>query len=160
MGFISSEQLPTTVGPAKYDVVVGDVRARDSASTVRTLALMLRDCGLLILGSIDDIDEETTSSRQAGSELRKLFERIALRDNEAVFPHIYAETRNKHQFAISFLSAWRKRAVGSMEGEILLRLIFLDILRVVDTFEYYQGSLFQSQQTGEQQQNRKIHLQP
>ena len=116
MGFISSEQLPTTVGPAKYDVVVGDARARDSASTVRTLALMLRDCGLLILGSIDDIDEETTSSRQAGSELRKLFERIALRDNEAVFPHIYAETRNKHQYAISYFSAWRKKPAERLEG--------------------------------------------
>ena len=44
--------------------------------------------------------------------------------------------------------------------DILGLLIFLDILRVVDTFEYYQGSLFQSQQTGEQPQNRKIHSQP
>ena len=101
----------------KYDVVVGDVRARDSATTVRTLALMLRPSGLLILGSIDDIDEDTNSSSQAGVELRKFFERIPLRDNEAMFPHIYAETRNKHQFAISYLSAWRKKPAESLEGE-------------------------------------------
>ena len=93
------------------------MRARDSANTVRTLALMLRDSGLLILGSIDDIDEETNSSRQAGFELRKVFERIPLRDNEAVFPHIYAETRNKHQFAISHLSAWRKKPSERLGGE-------------------------------------------
>ena len=93
------------------------MRARDSANTVRTLALILRDSGHLILGSIDDIDEETNSSRQAGFELRKLFERISLRDNEAVFPHIYAETRNKHQFAISHLSAWRKKPSERLGGE-------------------------------------------
>ena len=72
---------------------------------------------LLILGSIDDIDEQVTSNSHAGTELRRQFERIPLRDNEVLFPHIYQETLNKHQFAISFLSAWMKRAVGSMEGE-------------------------------------------
>ena len=78
---------------------------------------MLSSSGILVLGSIDDIDEDTNSSRQAGFELRKLFERIPLRDNEAVFPHIYAETRNKHQFAISYLSAWRKKPADSLEEE-------------------------------------------
>ena len=71
----------------------------------------------MILGSIDDIDEEATTEIQAGSELRKKFERIPLRDNEALFPHIYQETVNKHQYAMSFLSAWRKRAVDNAEEE-------------------------------------------
>ena len=110
------DDLPSNFN-TKFNVVIADLRAKDSSDIIRKLSLLIEDSGILILGSIDDIDEGAATDIQAGSELRKKFERIPLRDNEALFPHIYQETVNKHQYAMSFLSAWRKRAVDSAEEE-------------------------------------------
>ena len=41
--------------------------------------------------------------------LSRYFDRVPCVDNEASYPHIYKETRNKHQFAISYFSVWRKK---------------------------------------------------
>ena len=98
------DDLPSNCN-TKFNVVIADLRAKDSSDIIRKLSLLIEDSGILILGSIDDIDEEATTEIQSGSELRKKFERIPLRDNEALFPHIYQETVNKHQYAMSFLSA-------------------------------------------------------
>merc|ERR1711978_839114 len=41
--------------------------------------------------------------------LDRLFTRVHCDGAQESYPHIYKETRNKHQYAISYFSAWRKK---------------------------------------------------
>jgi len=100
--------VPTKV--EKYAVVVADIRHKNAAEDTQFLASLLNENGLLILGSIDDVDEENPGKMHSCSSLNEHFNRIAVVDSEACFPHIYRETRNKHQYAMSYFSVWRMKA--------------------------------------------------
>lgn len=74
-----------------------------------SLLCRLKVGGLLILGSIDDTREGQMTEipeRHSLAVLKMQFKRIPVPRDE--FPHIYRETLNKHQYAISYLSAWTK----------------------------------------------------
>ena len=103
---------------ARYNVIVADIRHKNAAEDIKILASFLDQDGLLILGSIDDVDEESPGKTHSHSSLTEYFDRIALIDNDACFPHIYQETRNKHQYAISYFSVWKmKSQVKSSETD-------------------------------------------
>jgi len=104
--------LPRTVG--KFNVVVADIRHKNAAEDIKLLASLLSENGLLVLGSIDDVDEETSGQMHSSFSLKEYFDRIAVVDNDACFPHIYRETRNKHQYAMSYFSVWRMKT--TVEG--------------------------------------------
>ena len=92
-----------------FQVVVADIRSSNSGDTIRKLGDLLDTGGCLILGSIDDVDDQSSSPKHSGGVLSRYFDRVPCVDNEASYPHIYKETRNKHQFAISYFSVWRKK---------------------------------------------------
>ena len=92
-----------------YDVIVADFRYKNSADHLNHIAKRLKPGGLLILGSIDDINKEEQEPKHILKALKHNFEKI---DHKCVtskrFAHIYRQTRNKCQYAISNLSVWRK----------------------------------------------------
>ena len=98
----------------------------------------MEDGGVLVLGSVDDIDEESPSSSLCGSVLRSLFSRIPQTQQDACYPHIYKETRNKHQFTISYLSVWRKEAAGAGAGSDVNST--KSDQQAKDAVEYYESS--------------------
>eukprot|EP00092_Neocalanus_flemingeri_P038322 GFUD01041721.1.p1 GENE.GFUD01041721.1~~GFUD01041721.1.p1 ORF type:complete len:489 (+),score=124.43 GFUD01041721.1:77-1543(+) len=103
---------------ARYNIIVADLRHKNAAEDIKILASFLDKDGLLILGSIDDVDEDNPGQTHSCSSLTEYFDRIALNDNDACFSHIYRETRNKHQYAISYFSVWRmKSQVQSSETD-------------------------------------------
>ena len=102
-----------TCGGNLYNFVVADIRTKDAAEDIKKIAGVLEDNGVLILGSVDDVDEDNVSKQHSNTVLKDVFTRISLTNNEACYPHIYKETRNKHQFTISYFSVWRKIDSGS-----------------------------------------------
>jgi len=95
-----------------YQVVVADFRQKDVAQELLHLSAKLLPGGLLLLGSIDEVFEGAERGPQHSlSILEKLFIRVQCEALES-YPHIYRETRNKHQYAISHFSAWRKKGIS------------------------------------------------
>ena len=93
--------------------------------------------GLLILGTVDNIEEqEGTAKNHSGSVLPVLFERVEVASTDVCFPHIYQETRNKHQFTISYFSAWRKK----IEEAELASDYVSNINGVKNAVDYYEDS--------------------
>ena len=99
-----------------YDVIVGDVRHKDGGSELEHVVKRLKTNGLLILGSIDNTSEGAQhSDKHSLAVLQAQFKRVVGMD-VAEFPHMFQETRNKHQYGISYLSAWRKSAEPSQSA--------------------------------------------
>ena len=90
-----------------YNVIVADIRHRNAADDIALLCKLLDTKAILILGSIDDMDEDTVGEKHSRSILEQFCERLPVVDSNACFPHIYRETRNKHQYAMSYFSVWR-----------------------------------------------------
>lgn len=83
-----------------YDAVVADIRTfKGLAPAVALAHQVLRPEGVLILGMVGD--------HHLDPVLEKHFRKMNTVE-EGLFPHIFKETRNKHQYAISSFSAWRK----------------------------------------------------
>ena len=107
-----------------YNVIIIDFRSKDIGFELRHIASKLQDEGLLILGSINDMDRTTSTGRcspsipnQTKMFLERWFEEILCEDSVESYAHIYKETRNKHQYAISNFSVWRKKLGGeNIEG--------------------------------------------
>ena len=126
------------LGDKRYDFIVADIRWKDAAEDIRTFAGSLEDGGTLVLGSVDDVDEDSSSKSHCGSMLRSFFSRIPQTQHEACFPHIYKETRNKHQFTISYLSVWRKNPAGPGSGSDVTST--KSDSKAKDAVEYYECS--------------------
>ena len=107
VAYIEAGLADLTNDNTKYNAVAADIRYKNAAEDIKLLTNLISKDGLLILGSIDDVDEENTGKLHSFSVLNKFFDRIAVVDNDACFPHIYRETRNKHQYAMSYFSVWR-----------------------------------------------------
>ena len=131
---------------------MADIRFSNSGDTIRKLGDLLENGGCLILGSIDDVDDQSSSAKHSGGVLSRYFDRVPCVNNEASYPHIYKETRNKHQFAISYFSVWRKKVdqTGSMSAASAAGDDFKDaveyyendkILNSYDMFHFGEGLL-------------------
>ena len=93
-----------------YQVIVADFRHKDAAQHLFHLSTKLQAGGLLLLGSIDDVSgAESAGPLSSLVVLDRLFTRVHCDGALESYPHIYKETRNKHQYAISHFSAWRKK---------------------------------------------------
>merc|ERR1712032_1777605 len=93
-----------------YQVIVVDFRHKDAAQHLFHLSTKLQAGGLLLLGSIDDVSgAEPAGPLSSLVVLDRLFTRMHCDGALESYPHIYKETRNKHQYAISHFSAWRKK---------------------------------------------------
>ena len=102
-----------------YNVIIIDFRSNDVGFELRHIASKLQDGGILILGSINDMDKTTSTGRcspsipnQTRMFLERWFEEVPCEDSVESYAHIYKETRNKHQYAISNFSVWRKKLGG------------------------------------------------
>ena len=102
-----------------YNVIIIDFRSNDVGFELRHIGSKLQDGGILILGSINDMDRTTSTGRCSPSIpnhtrifLERWFEEIPCEDSVESYAHIYKETRNKHQYAISNFSVWRKKLGG------------------------------------------------
>lgn len=98
-----------------YDIIIADIRQKNSGSEIVHLAGRLQVGGLLILGSIDNTFDVQVNENHCIASLRKYFTRVSQEAEE--YPHIYHETRNKHQYAISHYSVWKKITVAAAEEE-------------------------------------------
>ena len=91
-------------------MIVADFRHKDAAQHLYHLSTKLQAGGLLLLGSIDDVSgAEPTGPLSSLVVLDRLFTRVHCDGAQECYPHICKETRNKHQYAISYFSAWRKK---------------------------------------------------
>ena len=94
-----------------YDVIVADFRYKDSASHLDHILKRLKPGGILIQGTIDDPNDANPGLNHSLQVLAKKCTQIPQnQDSPRSFPHIYRQTRNKHQYAISHFSAWTKDA--------------------------------------------------
>ena len=120
-----------------YDVVVADFRFKDSAQDLSQILKRLKPEGILILGSIDDVTGKTVPGRNHSLQiLKKICSPVS--ESFEKFPHIYRQTRNKHQYAISHFSVWRKNKVDSEdENEDGSRSDFNEMIG--STAEYYEA---------------------
>ena len=99
-----------------YNVAVADFRSRDVAAELRHLAGKLLEGGLLVLASITEMDGRVATGRcspaipdQTRTFLERWFEEVGSEDAVESYAHMYRETRNKHQYAVSTFSVWRRR---------------------------------------------------
>ena len=119
VAYIQAELADIPSDGAEYSAVVADIRHKNAAEDIKQITSLISGDGLLILGSIDDVDEENTGKIHSSSMLTKYFDRIAVVDNNACFPHIYCETRNKHQYAMSYFSVWRRKSPVEEDDTVL-----------------------------------------
>ena len=129
-----------TLKKKKFQVVVADLRCKNSGADIMCLNRLLGDDGLLILGSVDDIDEEYPSKEHSGAALPVFFDRVSQTNNEAMFPHIYKETRNKHQFTISYFSVWKKKMSDEDSASFYVSGLPRGTSNAKDAVEYYEST--------------------
>ena len=92
-----------------YDVIVADFRYKDCASHLDHALKRLKPGGILVQGTIDDPNDASPGPNHSLQVLAKKCTQIPQNpDIPKSFPHIYRQTRNKHQYAISYFSAWTK----------------------------------------------------
>jgi len=100
-----------------YTVILTDFRYMDAAKEITLLASKLIEGGLLIMGGIEEVAGTGSSSgrsspiRQAHnlSVLNRYFDEVPCDEALESYAHIYKETRNKHQYAVSNFTVWRKK---------------------------------------------------
>jgi len=91
-----------------YKVILADFRTNDAVKEIVHLASKLEEGGLLVLGTIEMVQPNMAVTNKTMEFLEKMFEPVASEGSLESYPHIYKETRNKHQYAISYFSVWRK----------------------------------------------------
>nr|XP_012557475.2 uncharacterized protein LOC100215679 [Hydra vulgaris]XP_047133732.1 uncharacterized protein LOC100215679 [Hydra vulgaris]XP_047133733.1 uncharacterized protein LOC100215679 [Hydra vulgaris]XP_047133734.1 uncharacterized protein LOC100215679 [Hydra vulgaris] len=132
-----------------YDLVVADFRYKNAHEELLEITKRLKINGLLVLGSIDDVNTELFDTNHSLSVLKNNFECL---ENISEHPHIYKETRNKHKYAISYLSIWKKVSdfvksthVPSVDDEDILTTAQYyedeNILSSYEVFHYGDGLL-------------------
>lgn len=121
-----------------YDVIVADVRHKDGGTELNHIVKRLKDGGILLLGSIDDVDDNSFDEEHSNTILKTKFQKIDDAPTQR-FAHIYGETRNKHQYAISCFSAWRK--LQSKDTTDLSKFnVIPSSSEVKSTTDYYEDS--------------------
>ena len=100
-----------------YDVIIADIRSKNSGSLIGKVSRLLRLGGVLILGTIDDVHESNPGPKHSLHVLTKRFDELPQpsKDSASKFAHIYKQTRHKHQYAISHFTAWRKTTEGQLD---------------------------------------------
>jgi len=122
-----------------YDVIVADIRHQDGGSELLHIIQRLKVGGLLILGSIDDTNDGVSfNDKHSLTVLKTHFERLDGGETTE-HPHIFRETRNKHQYAISFFSAWKKLSSESQK-DITDFNVIPSSSDVSNTTDYYEDS--------------------
>ena len=122
-----------------YQVIVADFRNKDAAQHLFHLSTKLQAGGLLLLGSIDDVSgAEPAGPLSSLVVLDRLFTRVHCDGALESYPHIYKETRNKHQYAISHFSAWRKKEDAeriqlTAEEEVIAKY-YIPLVLVIDKY--------------------------
>ena len=124
----------------KFQVVIADLRNKNTGEDIKCLNRLMEDDGLLILGSVDDIDEDQPAKQHSGAVLPVFFDRVPQTNNEAMFPHIYKETRNKHQFTISYFSVWKKKLSDEDSFSFYASGSLTGTAAVKDAVEYYENT--------------------
>jgi len=89
----------------KYQAIVVDFKYKDPVKEVLHLTEKLEDDGILILGSVDDLEVPCVLKRVISS----LYLPVTSDGSLQAWPHIVRETRNKHQYTITHFTVWRKR---------------------------------------------------
>jgi len=129
-----------------YAIIVVDFRIKDAAQEIEHLASKLQERGLLIMGGIEDAAGNGSSSgrsspvRQAHnlSVLNKYFHEVPCDEALETYAHIYKETRNKHQYAVSNFSVWRKKMDSEVDEFETVEGTETVTLRPDTTAEYYE----------------------
>ena len=124
----------------KFQVVIADLRNKNTGEDIKCLNRLMEDDGLLILGSVDDIDEDQPAKQHSGAVLPVFFDRVPQTNNEAMFPHIYKETRNKHQFTISYFSVWKKKLSDEDSFSFYASGSLTGTATVKDAVDYYENT--------------------
>jgi hypothetical protein len=103
-----------------YDVIVADCRYKEADEAIAHLLTKLKAGGMLVLGSIDEPQVAMQAAKQvneqAFADVDNL-EEILLSTESHRFGHIFHETVNKHQFAISYCSVWRKKGDSETKAD-------------------------------------------
>jgi len=86
-----------------YDIILGDFRYLVSDQMLTHITSRLKDGGRLIMGTVNDFGDKS----KAIKSLSEMYDPEDMVIGE--FPNIRQETRNKHQYAISFFSVWQKK---------------------------------------------------
>merc|ERR1712168_1732040 len=92
-----------------YKVIVADFRTNEAEKEIIHLASKLEEGGLLILGTIDIVNPNMGVTNPTLALLVRMFEPVACDGSLESYPHMSRETRNKHQYAISHFSVWKKK---------------------------------------------------
>jgi formylglycine-generating enzyme required for sulfatase activity len=105
-----------------YGVVVADIRYKEAGDAIAHLLTKLQPGGILVLGSIDEPEVAMNAALEVNAQRGSVdFEMQAIKlstedfGDENRFGHVFHETVNKHQFAVSYCSVWRKK--GEEKGE-------------------------------------------
>ena len=127
-----------------YNIVVIDFRSVEIGFELRHITSKLKDGGLLILGSINAINPVTSTGRCSPNIpdstkmfLERWFEEIPCEDALESYAHIYKETRNKHQYAVSNFSVWRKKDTNEdiENDDTFTKLVEVDAPTMGNDFE-------------------------
>jgi len=129
-----------------YAIIVVDFRTKDCAQEIKHLATKLNEGGLLIMGGIDDAAGKSISNGRASpvhkenalAVLEKYFHEVPCDESLETYAHIYKETRNKHQYAISNFSIWRKKMDHEVDETELLEESQANHSRPETTAQYYE----------------------
>jgi len=128
-----------------YAIIVTDFRIKDAAAELKHLSTKLIEGGLLIMGSIEEVSGRSTGrssptrERYSLSVLERYFDEEHSDEALESYAHIYKETRNKHQYAISNFSVWRKKSNAEIdEAELLFSSEGNSGPRPETTAQYYE----------------------
>jgi len=115
-----------------YDIIAADCRHNNAKDSLLEVTSRLKLGGLLILGSVDDVDENQPGGKHSIQALRG-FERVSPKSDS--FAHIRPETRNKHQYTISYFSVWRKDAEQLSKTTVKTQSSSSEQMRAEDYYE-------------------------
>jgi len=129
-----------------YTVILTGFRNKDAAKEITLLASKLIEGGLLIMGVIEEVAETGSSSgrsspiRQAHnlSVFNRYFDEVPCDEALESYPHIYKETRNKHQYAVSNFTVWRKKMKSKVDENETDEDTETSTLRSDSTAAYYE----------------------
>jgi len=131
-----------------YAIIVTDFRIKDAAQEIKHLALKLVEGGLFIMGGIEEVHGNGSSPGRSSpvmqkhslSVLEKYFEEVPCDEALESYAHIYRETRNKHQYAISNFSIWRKKMDDEIDDTEIVEDSQKSNSRPETTAQYYEDN--------------------
>ena len=117
-----------------YNVILVDFRTKNIGYELCHVSSRLMDGGLLILGSINEMDVELSTGRCSPTLpdhtrlfLERFFEEVLCDDAVETYAHMFRETSNKHEYTVSTYSVWRKKIdVGGIDEDDLITTSELD----------------------------------